>query len=584
MNLCPTGDTAGQPHIGGQFVKSMKTQIATQLQPLTGLNEQTIVQMLEYPPNPELGDFALPCFKLAKTLRKSPNVIAEELAAQLVDSPIVDNADAAGGYLNIRLHRGTYANALLNQAITHPRDVFSTNRGTGHTAAVDYSSPNIAKPFGVGHLRSTIIGESIVRLLREDGYKVVGVNHLGDWGTQFGKTIAAYLRWGDEATVKADPVKELFKLYVKFHEEAEKDPTLEDEGRYWFKQLEAGNEQAVLLWQWFIDESLKAFKQTYGLLGVSFDHYLGESFYNDKMIAIVDELQSRDLLVQDDGAQVVKLGDDMPPCIIKKSDGTSIYATRDLAAAEYRHTAFGADTLVYVVGSEQKLHFQQLFKVLSLMGRAYAERCHHVAFGMMKYNGERLSTRRGHVVYLEDVLAKAISEAKKIIEDKNPGLQDKDAVARSVGVGAVVFNDLKTYRAHDVDFRFEDVLNFDGETGPYVQYTHARASSVLRKAGINEGNIDISGTQDWTDFEWQLVFQLGQASEALERAVDEYDPSVMARYTLQVCHAFNRFYHHSPILQSEGKKRDKRLAITVATRNILARAMYLIGIDAPSEM
>ncbi|EPZ42978.1 arginine--tRNA ligase [Alicyclobacillus acidoterrestris] len=573
-------------------MKAVKATIAKALVPATGLTEDELVQMLEYPPNPELGDLALPCFKLAKSLRKNPNEIAQTLATTLVQIPEVASAAPAGGFLNISLARLPFAKAIVDVAVQDVHALFSADRHTGHRAAVDYSSPNIAKPFGVGHLRSTIIGESIVRLMREDGYDVIGINHLGDWGTQFGKTIAAYLKWGDEETVRANPVRELFKLYVKFHEEAERNPSLEEEGRYWFKQLEDGNPQAVKLWQWFIDESLKVFRKTYDLLNVSFDHYLGESFYNDKMDAIVDELIADNLLVEDQGAEVVDLSAyDMPPCIIKKSDGTSIYATRDLAAAAYRHDQLGADTLVYVVGGEQKLHFQQLFKVLELMGKPYASRAVHVSFGLMKFNGARLSTRRGHVVYLEDVLAKAIDEARKIIEAKNPTLANKDQVAKSVGVGAVVFNDLKTYRLHEVDFRYEDVLNFDGETGPYVQYTHARASSVLRKAG---GDVDTltfpapAGATDdahaLNDTEWALVLQLGQANEALNRAVDEYDPSVMARYTLQLCHAFNRFYHHNPILQSDPEDRARRLALTLATRKVLAKALYLIGIDAPDEM
>lgn len=419
--------------------------------------------------------------------------------------------------------------------------------------------------------------------MREDGFHVEGLNHLGDWGTQFGKNIAAYMRWGDEEKVRANPIRELFKLYVRFHEEAEKDPALEDEGRYWFKQLEEGNEEAIRLWKWFIEESLKAFKETYQLLGVEFDHYLGESFYTDKMDAVVNELREKGLLVEDDGAEVVDLSEyGMPPCLILKSDGTSIYPTRDLASAEYRHRVLGADTLVYVVGAEQKLHFQQVFKVLELMGRDYAKNCTHVAFGLMKFNGERLSTRRGHVVYLEDVLTKAIEEAAKIIEDKNPNLANKQEVARSVGVGAVIFNDLKTYRIHEVDFRYEDVLNFDGETGPYVQYTHARACSVLRKAETRETAWPAGYVPN--EIEWGLIVQLSQADETLERAVDEYDPSVMARFILQVCHAFNRFYHNNPILQSDEPTRSARLALTDATRKVLAKALYLIGLDAPEEM
>jgi arginyl-tRNA synthetase len=566
-------------------VKAIKTNIASALKAVTGLDEPALNQMMEYPPNPELGDLALPCFKLAKTMRKSPQQIAEQLAEVLSALPEVAVATPVNGYLNIAVARSSFAKEIVQTAIDKPRALFSSQRGLGHTAAIDYSAPNIAKPFGVGHLRSTIIGESLVRMMREDGYNVVGINHLGDWGTQFGKTIAAYLRWGDEEQVKADPVRELFKLYVRFHQEAEADPSLDEEGRHWFKQLEDGNEQAVRLWKWFIDESIKAFKKTYALLNIEFEHYLGESFYNDKMDAVVDELREKGLLVRDQGAEVVDLSAyDMPPCIIKKSDGTSIYATRDLAAADYRHNHFKADTLVYVVGAEQKLHFQQVFKVLELMGRPYAQHCTHVSFGMMKYNGERLSTRRGKIVYLEDVLTKAITEANRIIEEKNPNLPNRDEVARSVGVGAVIFNDLKTYRVHDVDFRYEDVLNFDGETGPYVQYTHARACSVLRKAGLTEANISWQDSGTLSDTEWGLVVSLSLANEALNRAVDEYDPSIVARYILQLSAAFNRFYHHNPILQADEATRAQRLALTVAARNVLASALYLIGLDALEEM
>jgi arginyl-tRNA synthetase len=431
-----------------------------------------------------------------------------------------------------------------------------------------------------------MIGQSIARMMREDGFEVIGINHLGDWGTQFGKNIVAYLKWGDEEVVKRDPVRELFHLYVKFHQEATEHPELEDEARVWFKKLEDNDPEALRLWRWFIDESIQAFKKTYALLGVEFDHYLGESFYNDKMDAVVDELRDKGLLVESEGAEVVDLSDyNMPPCIIKKSDGATIYATRDLAAAKYRHDVFGATHLIYVVGAEQTLHFQQVFKVLELMGYPWAQHCHHVAFGMMKYNGERLSTRRGKVVYLEDVLARAIAEAKAIIEEKNPQLENKDDVAKAVGVGAVVFNDLKTYRMHDVDFRFEDVLNFDGETGPYVQYTHARASSVLRKAA--EQNLDIPEQLSFTsltDDEWRLISTIAQAGESFERAVDEFDPSVIARFVLDVCHAFNRFYHETPILSAPDELRPGRLALTKATQRVIAHALYLLGLEAPTAM
>ncbi|SIT02552.1 arginyl-tRNA synthetase [Alicyclobacillus vulcanalis] len=566
-------------------MKSVKRSIARAIADIVGRPEDEIARMVEYPPNPALGDLALPCFPFARELRKNPAQIAEELAASVRQADGVESAQAEKGFLNIRLARPEFAERVVNQAISSVHDLFSLERGRGRTAVIDYSSPNIAKPFGVGHLRSTIIGHAIKRMMREDGWNVEGVNHLGDWGTQFGKVIAAYLKWGNEEEVRKDPIKELFRLYVRFHQEAESSPELEDEGRLWFKKLEEGDPEATRLWRWFIEESLRAFRQVYDLLGVEFEHYIGESFYNDKMDAIVQELRDKGLLVEDQGAEVVDLSAyDMPPCIIVKSDGTSIYATRDLAAADYRHKAFGAEALLYVVGAEQKLHFQQVFKVLELMGRDYAKHCVHVQFGLMKFNGQRLSTRRGHVVYLEDVLQKAIDEARAIIDEKNPGLENKDAIARQVGVGAVIFNDLKTFRVHEVDFRYEDVLNFDGETGPYVQYTHARASSVLRKAGTAAEAARWSSTHRPDDAEWALVMLLAQANETLERAVDSYDPSVIARYALQMCHAFNRFYHDHPILQADEPARTSRLALTRAVREALAKSLYLLGIEAPEEM
>lgn len=563
-----------------------KSALAARAAQSLSLPEADILSVIEYPPSRELGDLALPCFRFARQLRRSPQQIAGELADALRSVEAFASVAAAGGYVNVVLNR-THVSEQVVHDITADVDSFlSQRRLAGQRAAIDYSSPNIAKPFGVGHLRSTMIGQAVARLLEADGCTALGINHLGDWGTQFGKNIVAYLKWGDEQTVRRDPVRELLRLYVRFHEEAKADPALEDEAREWFKKLEDGDEQAVQLWQWFITESRKVFDQTYALLGVHFDHTLGESFYNDKMQAVVDELQARGLLVHSEGAQVVDLSEwNMPPCIIVKSDGATIYATRDLAAALYRHDALGADRLIYVVGSEQTLHFQQLFKVLELMGRPWAKDCRHVAFGMMKYNGERLSTRRGKVIYLEDVLQQAIAEAQRIIEQKNPGLADKQSVAQAVGVGAVVFNDLKNDRLHDVDFRFEDVLNFDGETGPYVQYAHARACSVLRKA--EEQAVPANGDVEFVgigELEWALVHQAAQAGESFERAVDGLDPSQVARYTLDLCHAFNRFYHDVPILSAPPELRAQRLAITAAVRELLAKMLYLLGIEAPVRM
>lgn len=567
-------------------MRPFKQTLAAVAAPVLGVSEADVLALIEYPPQPELGDLALPCFRFARTLRRNPNEIAKEVADALSKSGQFQAVETAGAYVNVKLDRARAAADIVGAAARDVDRFFSRARGGGEKVAIDYSSPNIAKPFGVGHLRSTVIGQSIKRLLDLDGYTTIGVNHLGDWGTQFGKNIVAYLRWGDEETVRRDPVKELFRLYVRFHEEAKEHPELEDEARAWFKRLEDGDPEAVRLWRWFIDESLKAFRSMYDLLGVSFDHYLGESFYNDKMQAVIDELQKRGLLVESEGAEVVDLSQwDMPPCIIRKSDGATIYATRDLAAALYRHDVLGAEHLIYVVGAEQTLHFQQVFKVLELMGRPWAKNCRHVAFGMMKFNGERLSTRRGKIVYLEDVLTQAIAEARRIIEEKNPDLEDKEDVARAVGVGAVIFNDLKTYRMHDPDFRFEDVLNFDGETGPYVQYTHARACSVLRKAQAQGLAVpEMIRFAAVTDAEWRLVRQLSIAGESFERAVDEMDPSLMARFVLDVCHAFNRFYHDAPILAAPEGVREARLALTDAVRAVIAKSLYLLGLEAPTAM
>ncbi|MBX5435943.1 MAG: arginine--tRNA ligase [Alicyclobacillaceae bacterium] len=567
-------------------MKAEKFALAELAADALGIPAADIEPLVEYPPNPELGDLALPCFRFAKLLKESPPAIATRVAERIRASRRFAGAEVSGGYVNVRLARSEVARAVILQSREQPLGLFSRRRGQGRRVAVDYSSPNIAKPFGVGHLRSTVIGQAIVRLLEADGCEVIGINHLGDWGTQFGKNIVAYLRWGDEDVVRQDPVRELFRLYVRFHEEAKAQPQLEDEARMWFKRLEDGDPEATRLWRWFIEESLKAFRETYDLLGVRFDHYLGESFYNDKMDAVVDELRSKGLLTESDGAEVVDLSAwNMPPCIIRKSDGATIYATRDLAAAIYRHDQLGATDLVYVVGAEQTLHFQQVFKVLEMMGKPWAARCRHVAFGMMKYNGERLSTRRGKVVYLEDVLARAISEALSIIEAKNPSLDNKAEVAKAVGIGAVVFNDLKTYRMHDVDFRYEDVLNFDGETGPYVQYTHARACSVLRKA--REQGVTIPDQLAWEQVgerEWAVVRQLAQADDIFERAVDQLDPSLIARFVLDTCHAFNRFYHDEPILAAPEPLRSQRLALTDAARAAISYALYLLGLQAPEAM
>lgn len=578
-------------------MKLQKLAIAELVAPVVGLSTSDVAGLIEYPPNEDMGDLALPCFRFAKQLHRAPTEIAKDVATTLTESGAFSKVDVAGGYVNVYLSHSGVARQVIQTLRSNPLSLFSEERQKGDSAAIDYSSPNIAKPFGVGHLRSTMIGHAIANLLRADGSTVIGINHLGDWGTQFGKNIAAYRMWGDEETVKQNPTRELLALYVRFHAEAENNPKLEDEGRAWFKRLEDGDEEARALWQWFIDESLKTFQATYDRLGIHHEYVLGESFYNDKMDAVVDELREKGLLVESQGAEVVDLSAyDLPPCIIRKSDGATIYATRDLAAAIYRHDVLGGNHLIYVVGGEQTLHFQQVFKVLELMGRDWAKDCRHVAFGMMKYHGERLSTRRGKIIYLEDVLEKAVAEAMRVIEEKNPSLPNKSDIAEAVGIGAVVFNDLKNYRMHEVDFRYEDVLNFDGETGPYVQYTHARACSVLRKAGLNAntsaGSLSGEFSTNAGDLsaglhpsEWRLVVEMNKANEVFERALDQLDPSLIARLVLDVCHAFNRFYHDVPILSADTES-DKlfRVGLTDATRAFIAYCLNLLGLRAPESM
>ncbi|MFB5759624.1 arginine--tRNA ligase [Paenibacillus medicaginis] len=560
----------------------------------TGLSEHELLQLLEQPPNPEWGDAALPCFVFAKSRRMAPQNAAVEIAEALAQVHGVQ-AETAGPYVNLKLDPAVYAPALLEQI--GAEDFGRLNLGQGKRLVIDMSSPNIAKPFGIGHLRSTVIGAALYRLLAETGYETVSVNHLGDWGTQFGKQITAYKRWGKDEELAGDPIGESLKLYVRFHEEAEQDASLETEARDWFRRLEEGDPEAQRLWRYFVDISMQEFNRMYKRLGVTFDHVLGESFYNDKMKPVVEELRGLGLLEESDGAMVVRLDDlDLPPCLILKTDGTTIYPTRDLATAIYRKKEMDAERLLYVVGAEQKLHFRQVFAVLRKMGADWATQCEHVPFGLMRFEGKKMSTRRGKVVMLNEVLDEAVSRALAVIQDKNPDLPDQQKVAEQVGIGAVIFGDLKNNRSNEVDFSLEDALRFDGETGPYVQYTHARIKSVLNRlqgqqtegetdrntesnAGpqqqITEGDTNLLG-----DAGWSLLKQLSRYPEALERAVDRLEPSVMARFALDTAQSFNRFYHHERI--EDGG--PLRLRITELTAELLARSLYLLGLHAPNQM
>ncbi|WP_213650779.1 arginine--tRNA ligase [Paenibacillus sp. J23TS9] len=550
------------------------------------LEEKQIMELLEIPPSANMGDMAFPCFILAKQFRKAPQAVAGAIAEAITD-PLI-HAEAAGPYVNLKFNRGHYGSLIMSEL--EKGRVAETGKGT--KVVIDMSSPNIAKPFGIGHLRSTMIGAALYNMYKLAGYNVVSVNHLGDWGTQFGKQIAAYKRWGDDKALSEDPIGESLKLYVRFHEEAPQDDTLEPEARDWFRKLEAGDEEARRLWTYFVEVSMKEFNRMYTRLNVRFDHTLGESFYNDKMQTVVDTLKKQGLLEESDGALVVRLDDEgMPPCLIIKTDGTTIYPTRDLATAIYRHDVMKAERLLYVVGSEQRLHFEQVFSVLRRMGMDWADRCAHVPFGLMKFEGKKMSTRRGKIVVLEQVLDEAIARAKSIIDEKNPELENKEKVAEAVGIGAIIFGDLKNNRVNEVDFSLEDALNFDGETGPYVQYTYARTQSVLAKgsaleqaaaedaAAVISTNVDVLG-----DSGWELLKLLTRFPEQLLRGIRNNEPSVLARYALDVAQSFNQFYNKERIVTDEVSTRSARLQLTRLAGLSLTRTLQLLGLQTPDRM
>ena len=543
---------------------------------------ETIAGALEVPPDTALGDYAFPCFKLSKSLRKSPMMIADALAGA-IRADFLGKVESVKGYLNFFIDKATYAEKVLGLALKEGEAYGADNSGAGKTVVLDYSSINIAKRFHIGHLSTTMIGNSLYRLHKFFGWNAVGVNHLGDWGTQFGKMIAAYKRWGDHDTVANGGVDEMVKLYVRFNEEAKENEALNDEGRAWFKKIEDGDPEALEIFNWFKSVTLKDAERVYDLLGVKFDSYAGESFYNDKMEPVIEILRDKGLLKEDDGAQIVDLSDyGMPPALILRSDGATLYMTRDLAAAKYRKETYHFDKSLYVVAYQQDLHFRQLFKVLELMGYDWAKDCEHVAFGMVSYEGQSLSTREGRVVYLDDLLHQAIDKARAIIEEKSPDLENKDEVARQIGIGAVVFFDLYNNRIKDIDFSWERALNFEGETGPYVMYTHARASSVLRKAGGESAAPDFGALTD--PFSQDVVRLIEQFPDILKSAVNRSEPSMVTRFAVDLAQAFNKFYYENKVMVDEPGVRAARLLLTDATRQVLKQALYLIGVEAPERM
>ena len=548
------------------------------------LSDSDIMGMFEYPPDPKMGDLAFPCFKLAKTLRQAPPKIAAALAEGL-SVPGISRVDVAGGYLNMFTDKSGMAANTVNTILEKKENYGANDEGVGKTVVLDYSSPNVAKPFHIGHLGTTVIGHSLKKLHAFCGYDCVGINHLGDWGTQFGKMIVAYKRWGDRATVEAGECDALVDLYVKFHEEAEKDPSLNDEARAVFTAMEHGEPEYMELWKWIIDISLREYEKTYKQLGITFDSYAGESFYTDKMPAVVDELKASNIMVIDDGASIVDLSEyNMPPCLILKRDGSTLYPARDIAAALYRKKTYNFDKCIYVTSSGQSLHFAQWFKVLEIMGYEWAkDQLIHVPYGTVSIDGGKLSTRSGNVVLLRDLFNQAIEKVAAIMEEKNPNLEGKEQIAESVGVSAIIFYYLSSGRIRDINFIMEDALSFEGNTGPYAQYTYARSCSIVSKAqasGMTDlhAPVDLTGV-DLTEEENALVKTLALFPDKVAQALHESEPSVITRYILDVCADFNRFYHDIQILSCEDEAlRTFRVKLTLAVKYVLGTAFDLICI------
>jgi arginyl-tRNA synthetase len=563
-----------------KFVEEIVGILAKQV----NLPDQDIRDLIEVPPDQKLGDYAFPCFVLSKKLKKAPNQIASELASELKTTKLIQKIDAVGPYVNFTVDKAKLTEFVLTQVFDQGEAYGSDQIGKGKTIVIDFSSPNIAKPFGIGHLRTTVIGNALYHIFRKLGFEVVRINHLGDWGTQFGKVILAYMMWGDEKEFKEDPISTLYDLYVRFHREAEKNPDLDEEARGWFKKLEDGDKEASQLWKKFRDASLKEFKRVYEMLDIEFDTYPGESFYNEFMEPTIQEIKDKGLTEISQDALIVNLEKfDLPPCLLKKKDEATLYATRDIAAAIYRHKTYRFHKNLYVVGTSQRLHFQQVFKVLELMGYDWAKDCVHVDFGWIKFRQEMMSTRKGNIVLLEDVLNKSIQLARKVIEEKNPDLEDKEGVARQVGIGAVIFSDLSTRRIKDIDFDWDQALSFDGETAPYVQYTHARLCSLMRKHGKPVGK-DVDYTIFSTPEEIALVKLLGDFPQKIKAEAESYEPAFVCSFLIEVCSSFNRFYQKHRIITEDEKFTSSRMLLVKAIQLTVKNGLSILGIKAPERM
>lgn len=563
----------------------MKKNITNLLfETINELKYEEIEALIEIPPQSKLGDYAFPCFKLSSIYKKSPNIISQEIKEKIQLPDYINRIEQVGAYINFFIDRKYYAkhvfNVFFNTKYNNINQV-----GSGKTIVIDYSSPNIAKKFHIGHLRTTIIGNSLYRMFKFCGYNCIGINHLGDWGTQFGKLIVAYKKWGSKKNIEEKGIDELGKLYIKFHDEAEKEPKLNEEARAWFKLMEQGNDEALKLWKWFKDISIIEFEKIYKLLNIKFDFYAGESFYNDKTQGVVNELKQKKLIKESEGAKIVDLSTyELPPCLITKNDGSTLYATRDLAAAIYRKNTYNFEKCIYVTGLEQKLHFSQLFKVIELMGYNWSNNLIHVPYGMVSMDKGKLSTRKGNIILVEDLLNQAIEKTKDIISEKNPNLEDKEDIAKSIGIGAIIFNDLYNSRIKDVTFSWNKVLNFYGETGPYVQYSHTRASSILKKSDFNIINDNISFEVLDDEPTYYLLKHIDLFSETVLESIDKMEPYIVARYVVNLSRKFNKFYDECPILVEDNKIRNARLNVVYMVKETIKNALYLLGIESPDQM
>ncbi len=563
-----------------KFVADIITILGEQV----GLPKDELQDLVEVPPDEKLGDYAFPCFVLSKRLRKAPEKIAEELAQKLEPTDLIKEVYSMGAYVNFKVDKAKLADFVLTDVFEKREAYGSDQGGQGKTIVIDFSSPNIAKPFGIGHLRSTMIGNALYHIYRRLGFTVVRINHLGDWGTQFGKVILAYKMWGDEKEFLKDPIATLYDLYVRINSEAEKDSSLEEKARGWFKRLEDGDKEAAQLWEKFRECSLEEFDRVYRMLGIEFDSYAGESFYNQFMDQTIEQIEAQGLAEMSQDALIVNLEKfGLPPSLLKKKDEATLYATRDITAAIYRRNTYNFHKNLYVVGTAQKLHFQQVFKVLELMGYDWAKDCVHVDFGWIKFKQKMMSSRKGNIVLLEDVLNKSIELALKTVEEKNPDLENKDKVAEDVGIGAVVFADLATRRNKDIDFDWDQVLSFDGETGPYVQYTHARLCSLMRKYGKpikkNVGHRFLS-----TQEEARLIRLLEDYPRRISQAADTYEPSIICSYLIEVCSTFNRFYQKQRIITQDQRSTEARMLLVNGIQIVLKNGLSILGIKAPERM